>query len=131
MRWTEQPIHFIDFEGSLGSGVLEYGVATLVGGAARGVQARERRRVRAVAHEADGRDARRERGERGVKRRPHAEGEADDQERPPDLRFNYGPAAVADAPAQHSCQSSSDEISNEQVNSHGLRGKGRSRTQSS
>jgi DNA polymerase III epsilon subunit-like protein len=32
MRWTEQPIHFIDFEGSLGSGVLEYGVATLLGG---------------------------------------------------------------------------------------------------
>lgn len=40
MRWTEQPIHFIDFEGSLGSGVLEYGVATLVGGAVRGVQTR-------------------------------------------------------------------------------------------
>ena len=32
MRWVEQPIHFIDFEGSLGSGILEYGVATLVGG---------------------------------------------------------------------------------------------------
>ena len=29
MRWTEQPIHFIDFEGSLGSGILEYGVVTL------------------------------------------------------------------------------------------------------
>ncbi len=32
MLWTEQPIYFIDFEGSLGSGVLEYGVATLLGG---------------------------------------------------------------------------------------------------
>lgn len=32
MPWTEQPIHFIDFEGSRASGVLEYGVATLLGG---------------------------------------------------------------------------------------------------
>jgi DNA polymerase III epsilon subunit-like protein len=32
MRWMEQPIHFIDFEGSLASGVLEYGIVTLVGG---------------------------------------------------------------------------------------------------
>jgi DNA polymerase III epsilon subunit-like protein len=32
MRWTEQPVFFIDFEGSLLSGVLEYGVATLLGG---------------------------------------------------------------------------------------------------
>jgi DNA polymerase-3 subunit epsilon len=32
MRWTEQPVYFIDFEGSLSSGVLEYGVATLLGG---------------------------------------------------------------------------------------------------
>jgi DNA polymerase III epsilon subunit-like protein len=32
MRWMEQPIHFIDFEGSLSSGVLEYGIVTLVGG---------------------------------------------------------------------------------------------------
>jgi len=32
MRWTEQPVHFIDFEGSLASGVLEYGVVTLAGG---------------------------------------------------------------------------------------------------
>lgn len=29
MRWTGQPIFFIDFEGSIGSGILEYGVATL------------------------------------------------------------------------------------------------------
>ena len=29
MRWTEQPVFFVDFEGSLASGVLEYGIATL------------------------------------------------------------------------------------------------------
>ncbi len=32
MVWTEQPVFFIDFEGGAASGVLEYGVATLVGG---------------------------------------------------------------------------------------------------
>jgi DNA polymerase III epsilon subunit-like protein len=32
MAWTEQPVHFIDFEGGVASGVLEYGVATLQGG---------------------------------------------------------------------------------------------------
>jgi DNA polymerase III epsilon subunit-like protein len=32
MRWTEQPIFFVDFEGNRTSGVLEYGVATLLGG---------------------------------------------------------------------------------------------------
>lgn len=30
--WTEQTLHFIDFEGSLGSGILEYGVVSLRGG---------------------------------------------------------------------------------------------------
>lgn len=30
--WIEQPIHFIDFEGSLSSGIVEYGVVTLRGG---------------------------------------------------------------------------------------------------
>jgi DNA polymerase III epsilon subunit-like protein len=29
MSWLEQPIHFVDFEGSRGSGILEYGMATL------------------------------------------------------------------------------------------------------
>ena len=29
MRWTEVPIHFVDFEGAVGSGVVEYGVVTL------------------------------------------------------------------------------------------------------
>jgi DNA polymerase-3 subunit epsilon len=32
MRWTEQPIFFVDFEGSSVSGILEYGVVTLLGG---------------------------------------------------------------------------------------------------
>jgi DNA polymerase-3 subunit epsilon len=32
MSWTEQPIFFVDFEGSRLSGVLEYGVVTLRGG---------------------------------------------------------------------------------------------------
>jgi DNA polymerase III epsilon subunit-like protein len=32
MRWTEQPVFFIDFEGSRASGILEYGVVTLLGG---------------------------------------------------------------------------------------------------
>lgn len=32
MSWTEQPLHFIDFEGSRQSGVLEYGVATVRAG---------------------------------------------------------------------------------------------------
>jgi DNA polymerase-3 subunit epsilon len=32
MRWTDVPIHFIDFEGGASSGVLEFGVVTLHGG---------------------------------------------------------------------------------------------------
>jgi DNA polymerase III epsilon subunit-like protein len=32
MVWTEQPIFFVDFEGSRTSGILEYGVVTLLGG---------------------------------------------------------------------------------------------------
>jgi len=32
MRWLEQPIYFIDFEGSTASGIVEYGVVTLLGG---------------------------------------------------------------------------------------------------
>jgi DNA polymerase III epsilon subunit-like protein len=30
--WTEHPLHFIDFEGSIVSGILEYGVVTMRGG---------------------------------------------------------------------------------------------------
>lgn len=32
MHWTELPIHFVDFEGSLASGILEFGVVTIQGG---------------------------------------------------------------------------------------------------
>jgi DNA polymerase III epsilon subunit-like protein len=40
MNWTEQPVYFIDFEGGIGSGVLEYGVATLLGGRVTAVRTR-------------------------------------------------------------------------------------------
>ena len=33
MHWASTPIHFIDFEGNRSSGVLEFGVVTLLGGA--------------------------------------------------------------------------------------------------
>src|SRR4051812_34933903 len=33
MSWASTPIHFIDFEGSAASGILEFGVVTLHGGA--------------------------------------------------------------------------------------------------
>ncbi len=32
MAWTDHPIFFVDFEGSQSSGVLEYGVVTVLGG---------------------------------------------------------------------------------------------------
>ena len=32
MAWTDQTVYFIDFEGSIASGILEYGVVTLLGG---------------------------------------------------------------------------------------------------
>ncbi len=32
MRWTDVPIHFLDFEGNATSGILEFGVVTLRGG---------------------------------------------------------------------------------------------------
>lgn len=47
--WTEQLIHFVDFEGSVASGILEYGVVSLLGGeivAARGRLCRATGRVR-------------------------------------------------------------------------------------
>ena len=40
MRWVEQPVFFIDFEGSRAAGILEYGVATVLGG--RVVEAKTR-----------------------------------------------------------------------------------------
>lgn len=33
MSWTRQPIYFVDFEGSRASGILEYGVVEVLGGA--------------------------------------------------------------------------------------------------
>jgi DNA polymerase III epsilon subunit-like protein len=38
--WTEQPVFFVDFEGSPVSGVLEYGVATVLGGRVVGAKTR-------------------------------------------------------------------------------------------
>lgn len=32
MRWTDTPIHFLDFEGNATSGIIEFGVVTLRGG---------------------------------------------------------------------------------------------------
>ncbi len=45
MAWTEHPIHFVDFEGSLTSGILEYGVVTVQQG---GVAALHTRLCRAT-----------------------------------------------------------------------------------
>ncbi len=38
--WIEHPIHFLDFEGSLSSGILEYGVVTLCAGRVKTAQSR-------------------------------------------------------------------------------------------
>ncbi|HUR57372.1 MAG TPA: 3'-5' exonuclease [Opitutaceae bacterium] len=40
MRWLDQPIYFVDFEGSRLSGIIEYGVATLLGGEVIGAHTR-------------------------------------------------------------------------------------------
>lgn len=40
MHWSKSPIHYIDFEGSPGSGVVEYGVATLLAGKITSVRTR-------------------------------------------------------------------------------------------
>ncbi|KXU35408.1 DNA polymerase III subunit epsilon [Cephaloticoccus capnophilus] len=39
-NWTAQPIHFVDFEGSLASGIVEYGVVTLIAGEVRELHTR-------------------------------------------------------------------------------------------
>jgi DNA polymerase III epsilon subunit-like protein len=31
MRWVEQPVYFVDFEGSRATGILEYGIVTVLG----------------------------------------------------------------------------------------------------
>ncbi len=40
MNWTDVPVHVIDFEGSVRTGVVEYGVVTLTGGAIAAVHTR-------------------------------------------------------------------------------------------
>ena len=40
MSWTDHTITFLDFEGSRSSGILEYGVVTLQGGAIQDVRTR-------------------------------------------------------------------------------------------
>jgi DNA polymerase III epsilon subunit-like protein len=40
MSWIEQPIFFVDFEGSRASGILEYGVAEVLGGRIVGTSTR-------------------------------------------------------------------------------------------
>jgi len=40
MTWTQQPIYFVDFEGSRTSGILEYGVAEVRGGKVTGTSTR-------------------------------------------------------------------------------------------
>jgi DNA polymerase III epsilon subunit-like protein len=49
--WLRQPIHFIDFEGSLGSGILEYGVVTLESGLITGARTRLCRATGAIRSE--------------------------------------------------------------------------------
>lgn len=49
--WLRQPLHFIDFEGSLGSGILEYGAVTLESGAITGARTRLCRATGAVRSE--------------------------------------------------------------------------------
>jgi DNA polymerase-3 subunit epsilon len=40
MRWTDQPLTFVDFEGSRGSGILEYGLVGVCGGRVTSAQTR-------------------------------------------------------------------------------------------
>lgn len=40
MHWTELPLHLIDFEGNREYGIVEYGVATLLGGRVAGTKTR-------------------------------------------------------------------------------------------
>jgi len=51
MRWKDIPIHIIDFEGSIASGILEYGIVTLRGGAIVTTQTRLCRAVGRVRDE--------------------------------------------------------------------------------
>jgi DNA polymerase-3 subunit epsilon len=40
MQWTDVPVHVIDFEGSVRTGIVEYGVVTLAGGVIAAVHTR-------------------------------------------------------------------------------------------
>ena len=40
MKWTDIPVHVIDFEGSFRTGVVEFGIVTLVGGGIAAVETR-------------------------------------------------------------------------------------------
>ncbi|MFI5357360.1 MAG: 3'-5' exonuclease, partial [Opitutales bacterium] len=51
MSWTQQAIHFVDFEGSLVSGIVEYGVVTLRDGAVVGTATRRCRPTGRVREE--------------------------------------------------------------------------------
>ncbi|MGA3007145.1 MAG: 3'-5' exonuclease [Opitutaceae bacterium] len=51
MRWVEQPVFFIDFEGSRVTGVLEYGVVTVLGDEVRETKTRLCRAVDRVRPE--------------------------------------------------------------------------------
>jgi len=51
MSWTDQPIYFVDFEGSRTAGILEYGVATAVGGQVTMARTRLCRAVGRIAPE--------------------------------------------------------------------------------
>src|ERR1035438_10280999 len=86
MRWMEHPVFFVDFEGSLATGVLEYGVATLLGGRVTATLTRlcaPTGRVRAEDTEVHGRPR--------IRRR-HPSGGAGDRDPDPAVRAD-GPRA--------------------------------------
>lgn len=51
MHWADTPIHFIDFEGSRTSGILEFGVVTLHGGTIAAVRTRRCAAIGRIAPE--------------------------------------------------------------------------------
>ena len=48
MKWTDIPVHVVDFEGSVRTGVVEYGVVTLVAGAISALHTRVCRPAQAI-----------------------------------------------------------------------------------
>jgi DNA polymerase-3 subunit epsilon len=51
MSWADTPIHFLDFEGNAASGIIEFGVVTLCGGAIAATRTRLCRSLGRVAPE--------------------------------------------------------------------------------